>query len=115
MKNRRQSQIHFFSFRGGTFRSNLVPVQVWLRTEEYLKDALGSVVIDVEDMAINILMFVDAQVSYLTPVGKKLTPNLGSDHGDSTATLCHCRCIMASQPSSAGARLVYAPTFSLFL
>lgn len=40
----------------------LFRIQVWLRTEEYLKDALGSVVIDIEDMAINLMTFVDAQV-----------------------------------------------------
>lgn len=34
-----------------------------MRTEEYLKDALGSVVTDIEDMAINLLGFVNAQVS----------------------------------------------------
>lgn len=39
--------------------------QMWLRTEEYLKDALGSVVADIEDMSTNILGFVDAQVSAL--------------------------------------------------
>ena len=43
-----------------------VPVRscfkVWLRTEEYLKDALGSVVTDIEDVAINLLAFVNAQV-----------------------------------------------------
>lgn len=38
------------------------PLQVWLRTEEYLKDALGSVVTDIEDMAVNLLAFVNAQV-----------------------------------------------------
>lgn len=37
--------------------------QVWLRTEEYLKDALGSVVTDIEDMAVNLLAFVNAQVN----------------------------------------------------
>lgn len=36
--------------------------QVWLRTEDYLKDALGSVVSDIKDMAIDLLTFVDAQV-----------------------------------------------------
>lgn len=40
-------------------------VQVWRRTEEYLKDALGSVVTDVEDMAVNLLVFVSAQVTEL--------------------------------------------------
>lgn len=42
-----------------------IVLQVWLRTEEYLKDALGSVVADIEDMSINLLGFVGAQVSAL--------------------------------------------------
>eukprot|EP00904_Undaria_pinnatifida_P004742 jgi/Undpi1/14269/HiC_scaffold_9.g03918.m1 len=37
--------------------------EVWLRTEEYLKDALGSVVTDIEDVAINLLAFVNAQAN----------------------------------------------------
>lgn len=40
--------------------------KVWLRTEEYLKDALGSVVADIEDMAINLLTFVNAQVTHIS-------------------------------------------------
>lgn len=36
--------------------------QVWLSTEEYLKDALGSVVTDIGDLAINLLDFVNEQV-----------------------------------------------------
>lgn len=46
------------------------PEQVWMRTEEYLKDALGSVVADIEDMAINLLAFVDAQVR-ISVVGRR--------------------------------------------
>ena len=42
-----------------------VRFKVWLRTEEYLKDALGSVVTDIEDLAINLLAFVNAQVRRL--------------------------------------------------
>ncbi|CAM9535281.1 unnamed protein product [Ectocarpus sp. 6 AP-2014] len=42
--------------------------EVWLRTEEYLKDALGSVVIDIEDMAINLLTFVNAQAEAVEKV-----------------------------------------------
>ncbi|CAM9308984.1 unnamed protein product, partial [Hapterophycus canaliculatus] len=42
--------------------------EVWLRTEEYLKDALGSVVIDIEDMAINLMTFVDAQADAVEKV-----------------------------------------------
>lgn len=48
-----------FRFRFDCFRR-----QVWLSTEEYLKDALGSVVTDIEDMAINLLNFVSEQVGY---------------------------------------------------
>lgn len=36
--------------------------QTFLRTEEYLKDALESVVADIEGLASNLLTFVDAQV-----------------------------------------------------
>lgn len=43
-------------------RSTVDRSQVWLRTEDYLKDALGSVVVDIEDMAVNLLVFVNAQV-----------------------------------------------------
>ncbi|CBJ27349.1 conserved unknown protein [Ectocarpus siliculosus] len=42
--------------------------EVWLRTEEYLKDALGSVVADIEDMAINLLTFVNAQAEAVEKV-----------------------------------------------
>ncbi|CAN0436898.1 unnamed protein product, partial [Ectocarpus fasciculatus] len=42
--------------------------KVWLRTEEYLKDALGSVVTDIEDMAINLLTFVNAQAEAVEKV-----------------------------------------------
>eukprot|EP00752_Nemacystus_decipiens_P006021 g5438.t1 len=42
--------------------------EVWLRTEEYLKDALGSVVTDIEDMAINLLTFVNAQADAMEKV-----------------------------------------------
>lgn len=38
-------------------------LKVWLQTEDYLKDALGSVITDIEEMAINLLAFVDAQVN----------------------------------------------------
>lgn len=47
---------------GGRSMYAAVPHQVWLRTEEYLKDALGSVVADIEDMAVNLLTFVNEQV-----------------------------------------------------
>ncbi|CAM9443751.1 unnamed protein product, partial [Laminaria digitata] len=42
--------------------------EVWLRTEEYLKDALGSVVTDIEDVAINLLDFVNAQADAVESV-----------------------------------------------
>ncbi|CAB1103400.1 unnamed protein product [Ectocarpus sp. CCAP 1310/34] len=42
--------------------------EVWLRTEEYLKDALGSVVTDIEEMAINLLTFVNAQAEAVEKV-----------------------------------------------
>lgn len=50
------------------------PEQVWQRTEEYLKDALSSVVVDIEDMAINLLALVDAQVGIFVVGRRKIRP-----------------------------------------
>lgn len=50
------------TLRGNVLKMVLCCTQTFLRTEEYLKDALGSVVADIEDLASNLLTFVDAQV-----------------------------------------------------
>lgn len=59
-------KICFFGSFRFRFRAFFFNRQVWMNTEEYLKDALGSVVTDIGDLAINLLDFVNEQVGGYT-------------------------------------------------